>query len=153
MASTIAPKALARAPALAQALVAPPDFLPGSACSQSLDWDRSLQLAGSPRRRLARQQGQLPAVLSVRSLEAGVSEADAHSYAEGVRRGGTLVSARVADAERSRLDTILNESAVNLRERSAAWQKAGWKSFDASSKPYGAEEVRKERALYDGGPR
>ena len=85
--------------------------------------------------------------------EAGVSEADAHSYAEGVRRGGTLVSARIADADRSRLDTVLNESAVNLRDRSAAWQKTGWKSFDAGSKPYGAEEVRKERALYGGGLR
>lgn len=80
--------------------------------------------------------------------EAGVSTADAHSYAEGVRRGGTLVSARVADQERARLDTVLNESAVNLTDRSAAWQKAGWKSFDTGSKPYGAEEVRKERALY-----
>jgi hypothetical protein len=85
--------------------------------------------------------------------EAGVSEADAHSYAEGVRRGGTLVSARVADAERSRLEAMLDESAINLRDRSAAWQKAGWKSFDAGSKPYGAEEVRKERALYGGGLR
>lgn len=84
--------------------------------------------------------------------EAGVSEADAHSYAEGVRRGGTLVSARVADADRSRFDTVLNESAVNLQDRSAAWQKTGWKSFDAGSKAYGAEEVRKERALY-GAPR
>ena len=46
--------------------------------------------------------------------------------------------------------TILNESAVNLRDRSAAWQKAGWKSFDPASKPYGAEEVRKERQLYGG---
>src|SRR4029079_3772292 len=55
--------------------------------------------------------------------QAGVSEQDAHSYAEGVRRGGTLVSARVADADRSRLDAILNESAINLRDRSAAWQK------------------------------
>jgi hypothetical protein len=54
----------------------------------------------------------------------------------------------VADAERSRLDTILNESAVNLRDRSAVWQKAGWKSFDPSSKPYGAEEIQKERQLY-----
>jgi hypothetical protein len=80
--------------------------------------------------------------------EAGISREDADSYAEGVRRGGTLVSARVADAERSRLDTILNESSVNLRDRSAAWQKAGWKSFDPASKPYGAEEVRKERQLY-----
>ena len=47
--------------------------------------------------------------------EAGVSAEDAHAYAEGVRRGGTLVSARVADADRSRLDSILNEFAVNLR--------------------------------------
>src|SRR6187551_1165218 len=82
--------------------------------------------------------------------EAGVSEEDAHSYAEGIRRGGTLVSARVADADRSRLDSILNETAVNLRDRSAAWQKSGWKSFDPASKPYGAEEVRKERQLYGG---
>ena len=82
--------------------------------------------------------------------EAGVSAEDAHSYAEGVRRGGTLVSARVADADRSRLDPILNESAINMRDRSAAWQKAGWKSFDPASAPYGAEEVRKERQLYGG---
>jgi hypothetical protein len=80
--------------------------------------------------------------------EAGVSAEDAHSYAEGVRRGGTLVSARVADTDRSRLDSILNESAVNLRDRSAAWQKAGWKSFDPASEPYGAEAVRKERRLH-----
>jgi len=82
--------------------------------------------------------------------EAGVSAEDAHSYAEGVRRGGTLVSARVADADQSRLDSILNESAVNLRDRSAAWQKSGWKSFDPASAPYGAEDVRKERQLYGG---
>jgi hypothetical protein len=82
--------------------------------------------------------------------QAGVSEEDAHTYAEGVRRGGTLVSARVAEADRPRLDALLNDSAVNLRERSAAWQKAGWKSFDPTSKPYGADEVRKERQLYGG---
>lgn len=45
---------------------------------------------------------------------------------------------------------MLNESAINLRDRSAAWQKAGWKSFDPASKPYGAEEVRKERQRYGG---
>ena len=85
--------------------------------------------------------------------EAGVSKEDAPMYAEGVRRGGTLVSARVPDADRTRLDTILNTSAVNLRDRSTAWQKSGWKTFDPSSKPYGADEVRKERELYRGGIR
>lgn len=82
--------------------------------------------------------------------ESGVSPDDANTYAEGVRRGGTLVSARVADADRARFDAILNESSVNLQERTSAWQKSGWKSFDPASKPYGADEVRKERQLYGG---
>jgi hypothetical protein len=85
--------------------------------------------------------------------EAGISKEDAHVYAEGVRRGGTLVSARVPDADRARLDAVLDRSAVNLRDRSAAWQKSGWKTFDPASKPYGADEVRNERQLYAGGMR
>ena len=85
--------------------------------------------------------------------EAGVSKEEAPLYAEGVRRGGTLVSARVPDADRTRLDAILDQSAVNLRDRSAAWQKSGWKTFDPASKPYDAAEVRKERQLYGGGIR
>jgi hypothetical protein len=59
----------------------------------------------------------------------------------------------VADAERSRLDMVLNESAINLRDRSAAWRKAGWKSFDPASKPYDGEEIQKERQLYGGARR
>jgi hypothetical protein len=85
--------------------------------------------------------------------QAGVSDEEAPLYAEGVRRGGTLVSARVPDADRARYEAILNQSAVNLRDRSAAWQKAGWKSYDPSAKPYGAEEVRRERQLYGTGLR
>jgi hypothetical protein len=85
--------------------------------------------------------------------EAGISKEDASLYAEGVRRGGTLVSARVSDTDLARLDSILNQSSVNLRERSTAWQKAGWKGFDPASEPYGAEQVRKERQLYGAGMR
>jgi|SRR5437588_3820202 len=80
--------------------------------------------------------------------EAGVAKEDAPLYAEGVRRGGTLVSARVPDNDRARFEAVLNQAAVNLRDRSAAWQKSGWKGFDPASQPYGAEEVRKERQLY-----
>jgi hypothetical protein len=82
--------------------------------------------------------------------QAGVSKEDADRYAEGVRRGGTLVSARVADADRTRLEAALDQSAVNLRDRSAAWQKSGWKSFDPASKPYGVDELRAERQRYGG---
>lgn len=80
--------------------------------------------------------------------EAGVSKEEAPLYAEGVRRGGTLVSARVPDGDRTRLETILNQSAVDLRNRSEAWQSSGWISFDPASKPYDANEIRKERELY-----
>jgi hypothetical protein len=80
--------------------------------------------------------------------QAGVSEDDAHTYAEGIRRGGTLVTARVPDGDRARMEAALTLSATNMVERRAAWQKSGWKSFDPASKPYGADEVRRERSLY-----
>src|SRR6185436_7412505 len=48
--------------------------------------------------------------------EAGVSKEDAPLYAEGVRRGGTLVSAKVPDSDQARFEAVLDQSAVNLRE-------------------------------------
>jgi hypothetical protein len=80
--------------------------------------------------------------------EAGVSKEEAPVFAEGVRRGGTLVSAKVPEADRSRLDAILDQSSVNLRDRSAAWQKSGWTGYDPASRPFDADEVRRERQLY-----
>lgn len=80
--------------------------------------------------------------------EAGVSKDDAETYVEGVRRGGTLVSARVAENERARLDAILDRSAVNIHNRRSAWQKSGWKSYDPAAAPYTADQVKKERSMY-----
>ena len=80
--------------------------------------------------------------------QAGTSEDDAYVYAEGVRRGGTLVSARVADEDRSRFEAILDRSAVNIRDRGMAWRENGWKTFDPNAAPYTADQVRKEREQY-----
>jgi hypothetical protein len=85
--------------------------------------------------------------------EAGISKEDASRYAEGIRRGGTLVSARVSEQDRSRLDALLQESSVNLQERSAAWKKSGWTGFDAASPPLAADDIRRERELYGAGAR
>ena len=85
--------------------------------------------------------------------QAGVSKEDASRYAEGVRRGGTLVSAKVPDNDRARLDAILHEKSVNLQERSSAWQKAGWSDFDAASPPLSPEDIGRERELYGAGAR
>ncbi len=80
--------------------------------------------------------------------EAGLSKDDAETYAEGVRRGGTLVSAKVPDSEKAKLEAILNRSAVDVQARRTAWQKSGWKSYDPNAEPFSAEDIRKERSLY-----
>ena len=80
--------------------------------------------------------------------QAGVSQQDANVYAEGVRRGGTLVTARVPDADRARYDAILNRASVNIRDREAVYRKAGWSSFDSAASPYTAEEAARERNSY-----
>ena len=121
----IARKAQARVLALAQASVVPPVFLPALACLRSPGWDLLSRLAGWRATAVGAAAGAATGGIVGALTEAGVSEEDAHSYAEGVRRGGTLVSARVADGDRARLDAALDNSAVNLRDRRAAWQKAG----------------------------
>src|SRR3979409_850815 len=45
---------------------------------------------------------------------AGISADDAQAFVEGVRRGGTVVAARVPQSELSRIVPIMNQSAVNL---------------------------------------
>jgi hypothetical protein len=78
----------------------------------------------------------------------GVDEDDAQAYAEGVRRGGTLVTARVEDADRARVETIMDRSAVDIDARATMWRKSGWDRFDPNAPPYTAEEIRRERELY-----
>ena len=81
--------------------------------------------------------------------QAGVSKEDADLYAEGVRRGATLVSARVPDAQRTRYETILDRSAINIRERGEAYRRDGWTGFDEKAPPYTADEARRERKTYE----
>jgi hypothetical protein len=81
--------------------------------------------------------------------EAGVPERDAHVYAEGVRRGGTLVTARVDDARASAAQAILDRNkAVNLSARGDAYRASGWSTFDPAAPAYTADEVARERARY-----
>jgi len=80
--------------------------------------------------------------------QAGISKEDADVYAEGLRRGGAVVSARVADGEASRLQALMDRSSVRVSDRGAAYRQGGWKSFDPTAKPYTADQVRRERETY-----
>jgi hypothetical protein len=79
--------------------------------------------------------------------QAGVSKNDAEIYAEGVRRGGTLVTARVPDNDRGRYEAILDQAAVNIREREQAWREGGWRGFDPAGAGYSADQIRREREI------
>jgi len=79
---------------------------------------------------------------------AGISEEDAQVMVEGVRRGGTLVAARVPQNEAPRTEAMMNQSAVDLGERRELYRKSGWQCFDPNAGPYTADQVRSERALH-----
>ena len=80
---------------------------------------------------------------------AGVPEHDAHFYAEGVRRGGTLVTARVEDARASTAREILQRfKSVDPAVRGAAYREGGWTSFDENAPAYTADQVAAERSRY-----
>jgi hypothetical protein len=80
---------------------------------------------------------------------AGVPENDAHVYAESVRRGGTLVTARVDDAMLPAASAILaKEKTVDIASRRSAYEQEGWTRFDETASPYTADQVESERLRY-----
>jgi uncharacterized protein (TIGR02271 family) len=57
---------------------------------------------------------------------------DRHTYAEGVRRGGWLLNARVPDGlEDQALDALERSNPMDLDERAASWRESGWTGYEA----------------------
>lgn len=79
----------------------------------------------------------------------GVPEEHAHVFAEGVRRGGTLVTAKVDDTRRGEAEAILKQTNwVDPVERRQAYAAQGWTRFDETAAPYGPDEIDRERERY-----
>jgi hypothetical protein len=58
---------------------------------------------------------------------AGMSEEEAAAYAEGVRRGGTLVTVRVPEGRVDSIIAILNAAgSIDLDQRAEGWRAEGW---------------------------
>ena len=80
---------------------------------------------------------------------AGVSREEAEVYAEGVRRGGTLVSAKIADDKLAMAESaISNIGYVDVAVRGAAYRDAGWSRFDESAPPYAEDQIEIERSRW-----
>ena len=71
--------------------------------------------------------------------QAGVSREDASRYAEGVRRGGTLVTARVDESQRASVEQVLARfSGVDANTRGDEYRAGGWERFDETAPAYTA---------------
>ena len=80
---------------------------------------------------------------------AGVPEEEAHVYAEGIRRGGTLVSVRAEDGRADAVSAILQNSAgVDIDARQADYAAEGWQGFDEDAPAYSEDQIRDYRSTY-----
>ena len=80
---------------------------------------------------------------------AGVPEDDAHLYAEGVRRGGTLVTAKAPDDLVPTARAVLTDrSTVDIARRRDLYRGQGWSRFDPAAPPYSADQIEAERRLH-----
>ncbi|MFZ4813167.1 MAG: hypothetical protein ACOYL5_01430 [Phototrophicaceae bacterium] len=64
-------------------------------------------------------------------VKSGVPEDEAHHYAEGIRRGATLITIKTTEVRRA--EAILKrDGAVDIYERANTWHQDGWQGFDAN---------------------
>lgn len=84
-------------------------------------------------------------------VDFGVPEEEAHVYAEGLRRGGTLVSVTADDEHMGRIEEIMNRhDPIDIDRRASTWRESGWDSFDYESEPYSQDDIVRERQTYYG---
>lgn len=75
----------------------------------------------------------------------GIDEGDAHVYAEAVRRGGTLVVARIPNLRLDAARTVLDaHKGVDVPERRTAYESEGWAGFDPHSPMHEKRPPREE---------
>ncbi len=80
---------------------------------------------------------------------AGESDEDAQVYAEGVRRGGTLVSVKVDENEVAAATLALDgANAVSASARGSAYREQGWSGFNEAASPFSPDDIRTERSRY-----
>ncbi|MEN0073434.1 MAG: general stress protein [Paracraurococcus sp.] len=66
----------------------------------------------------------------------GLSEEDSHVYAEGVRRGGNLVTVRADESRASEVETIMaRHNAATAEMRGADYRAGGWSRYDDTADP------------------
>src|ERR1035437_8710621 len=80
---------------------------------------------------------------------AGVSTEHANFYAEGIRRGGALVTAHVDERLVATAEAIMKRHGrIDPTTRERIYRDGGWRKLDENAAPYTPADVERERALY-----
>lgn len=83
-------------------------------------------------------------------VDAGLSKEHADIYSESVRRGGTLVTARVPDGNAARLEGLLDEyEPIDPTARGRDYRREGWTTFDPKAPAYRPSETDIDRIRRD----
>ena len=104
---------------------------------------RDLEAAGIPRQQIRRVDGNSSATTAATGSETGfwaslkdmfMPDEDRYGYAEGLRRGGYIVSVTADEANYTRVMGILDrDGSVDMDEREASWRKEGWTGYQTGS--------------------
>src|ERR1700749_3632977 len=62
-------------------------------------------------------------------VESGTSKENAELYAEALRRGGAIVTAKVPEDEQTKYAAIMDKSAFDIVAREPAYRKTGWTGY------------------------
>jgi len=77
---------------------------------------------------------------------AGVNETDAHVHAEGVRRGGAVVTVRTDETLYETAEAVLDgRKPVDLSARRAEYETEGWTAHDHAAPAYTTDQITTER--------
>jgi len=81
-------------------------------------------------------------------VQSGTSKENAELYAEALRRGGAIVTAKVPEEEVARYTAIMDNAAIDVTQRAAVYRSSGWQGYDPTAPAYTSEEIRRERESY-----
>ena len=72
-------------------------------------------------------------------VKMGISQEDAQIYAEGIKRGGILVTVDVSPEQTDTIThTLATAGAVSIDSLRDKWQGEGWQQFDSTTEPTAA---------------
>ena len=79
----------------------------------------------------------------------GIPDEEAGYYAEGIRRGGTLVTVRADDMMADKAVSIIDShNPVNIDERADYYKSSGYAGYDEKAPTYTVDQIKSEREVY-----